>query len=136
LLKAIQVYITYEGRYGRVMLYHFRLMDHFTRKNPLSLPYYFHRSLTKMSHKVQAKPNKIKNTLFHFGLIKLIVLEELRRREKTWEHFIFWGGFEMETHLGNKKKRTKSKSLTPRSSSIRRKAITPLQVEEPTSSSK
>jgi hypothetical protein len=29
-LKAIQVYITCEGRYGRVMLYHFKLMNHFT----------------------------------------------------------------------------------------------------------
>jgi hypothetical protein len=42
----------------------------------------------------------------------------------------------METHLRNKKKRTKNKSLTPQRSSIRKKAITPLQVEEPTSSSK
>ena len=89
LLKAIQVYITREGRYDRAMLYHFKLMDHFTRKNPLNLPHYLHRSLTKMSHKVQNEPEKIRNTLFHYGLIKLIVLEELRRREKTWEHLLF-----------------------------------------------
>jgi hypothetical protein len=63
-------------------------------------------------------------------------LDELRRREKSWDNFLFWGGFEMETHLGNKRKRTKNKSLTPQSSSIRKKAINPLQVEEPTSSSK
>jgi hypothetical protein len=91
LLKAIQVYITCEGRYDRVMLYHFKLINHFTGKTPLNLPYYLHRSLTKMSHKVQAKPEKIRNTLFHYGLIKLIVLEELKRRERTWEHFLFWG---------------------------------------------
>jgi hypothetical protein len=87
-------------------------MDHFTGKNLLNLPYYFHTSLTKMSHEVQAKPYKIKNTLFHFGLITLIVLEKLRRREKTWENFVFWGGFEMESNPGNNKKRTKKKSLT------------------------
>lgn len=59
LLKAIQLYITCEGRYDRVMLYHFKLMDHFTGKVPLNFPYYFQISLTKMSHKVQVKPNQI-----------------------------------------------------------------------------
>jgi hypothetical protein len=83
LLKTIQVYITCEGRYDRVMLYHFKLMDHFTNKVPLNFPYYFHRSLIKMSHKVQDEPNKIQKTLFHFGLINMIIVEELRRREKT-----------------------------------------------------
>ena len=29
-LKAILVYITCEGRYNRVMIYHFKLMNHFT----------------------------------------------------------------------------------------------------------
>jgi hypothetical protein len=111
-------------------------MDHFTGKNPLNLPYYLHISLTKMSHKVQAEPDKIKNTLFHFGLIKLIVLEELRRRGKTWEHFLFWGGFELENHPENKKKTSKKKSLTPQNSSRRRRAITSMQAEEPISTSK
>ena len=30
LLKAILVYITCEGRYDRAMIYHFKLMNHFT----------------------------------------------------------------------------------------------------------
>ena len=30
LLKSILVYITCEGRYNRVMIYHFKLMNHFT----------------------------------------------------------------------------------------------------------
>jgi hypothetical protein len=83
LLKAIQLYITTEGRYDRAMLYHFKLMDHLTIKLPLNLPYYFHRSLTKMSHKVQTEPDHIQNTLFHFSLIKMIIVEELRKRERT-----------------------------------------------------
>jgi hypothetical protein len=41
LLKAIQLYITTEGRYNKAMLYHFKLMDHFTGKVSLNLPYYF-----------------------------------------------------------------------------------------------
>ena len=34
LLKAIVVYITCEGRYNRAMIYHFKLMNHFTGKIP------------------------------------------------------------------------------------------------------
>ena len=50
LLKAIPVYITCEGRYNRVMIYHFKLMNHFTGRSPLNLPFYLHKSLTKMAH--------------------------------------------------------------------------------------
>jgi hypothetical protein len=53
LLKSIQVYITCEGRYGRVMFYHFKLMNHFTGRCPLNLPFYLHRSLKKMTHQIQ-----------------------------------------------------------------------------------
>ena len=40
LLKAILVYITCEGRYNRVMIYHFKLMSHFTGRSPLNFPFY------------------------------------------------------------------------------------------------
>ena len=50
LLKAILVYITYEGRYNRVMIYPFKLMNHFVGRSPLNLPFYLHKSLTKMAH--------------------------------------------------------------------------------------
>ena len=54
LLKAILVYITCEDRYNRVMIYHFKLMNHFTGRSPLNLPFYLHKSLTKMAHQVKA----------------------------------------------------------------------------------
>ena len=54
LLKAILVYITCEGRYNRVMIYHFKLMNHFTGRIPLNLRFYLHKSLTKMAHQVKA----------------------------------------------------------------------------------
>jgi hypothetical protein len=83
LLKVIQVYITCEGRYGRVMLYHFRLINHFMGINPLNLLRYLHRSLTKMAQKFQAKPDKANNRLFHHGPFNLIMMGELQKREKT-----------------------------------------------------
>ena len=54
LLKAIVVYLTYEGRYNRAMIYHFKLMNHFTGKNPLNMLFYLHRSLGKMAYQVKA----------------------------------------------------------------------------------
>ena len=54
LLKSIVVYLTCEGRYNREMIYHFKLMNHFTVKNPLNLPFYLHNSLGKMAHQVKS----------------------------------------------------------------------------------
>ena len=80
LVKEILVYITCEGRYNRVMIYNFKLMNHFTRKSPLILPFYLYKILTKMAHQVRAKPTKIVGRLSYHGLIKLIVLKLLQRR--------------------------------------------------------
>jgi hypothetical protein len=130
LLKTIQVYITCEGRYSRVMIYHFKLMNHFTGRTPLNFPYYLHRSLTKMAYQVQAKPNQMQGRLFHHGLIKLIILEELQRRNKTWRFLLLWGEFLIEPEPKDKK------SSTPKSSKRKRRALSPAQVEDPGSSSK
>ena len=75
LLKAILVYITCEGRYNRVMIYHFKLMNHFTGRSPLNLPFYLHKSLTKMAHQVKSQPTKIASRLSHHGLINFIIQE-------------------------------------------------------------
>ena len=77
LLKEIMVYITCEGRYNRVMIDHSKLMNNFTGRSPLNLPFYFYKNLTKMAHQVRAKLTKIVGRLSHHGLIKIIVLELL-----------------------------------------------------------
>ena len=76
-MKAILVYITFEGIYNRVMIYHFKVMKNFTGRNPLNLPFYLTKILTKMAHQVRAEPTKIAGRLYHHGLIKLIVLQLL-----------------------------------------------------------
>ena len=77
-----------------------------------------------MCNGVQVEPDSIQNTLFHFGLIKMIIVEELKKKERTWEHFVFWEGFESQSQPDKGKKRPGKKSLTPRSSLKRRRAIT------------
>lgn len=58
LLKAIFVSITYEGRYNIVMFYHFKLLNHFIGREPINLPFFFHKTLTKMARHVKVKPTK------------------------------------------------------------------------------
>ena len=80
LLKEIFVYITCEGRYNRVMFYHFKLLNHFTGREPINLSFYFHKTLTKMARQVKAKPTKVASRLSHQGLITLLVKEDLQRK--------------------------------------------------------
>ena len=54
ILKEILVYITREGRYNKSMIYHFKIMNHFIGRIPLNLPFYLHKILTKMEHRVKA----------------------------------------------------------------------------------
>jgi hypothetical protein len=123
LFKGIQLYITSEGRYDKMMLYHFKLLDHFAGKTLLNLPLFFHKSLTKVCKKIRAEHLSVKSTLCHFGLIKLIILEELRQRGRTWQHFLFWEGFETQTRPMNEQKRVGKKKLNTQSSSRKRRTL-------------
>jgi hypothetical protein len=43
----------------------------------------------------------------------MIILEELRQKERTWQHFVFWEGFETQTQPKNEKKKAGKKQPTP-----------------------
>jgi hypothetical protein len=55
LFKGIQLYITLEGRYDKLMMYHFKLLDHFIGKTLLNLPFFLHKRLTKVCKKIRAQ---------------------------------------------------------------------------------
>jgi hypothetical protein len=74
LLMIIKQFITCEGRYGFVFLHHLRLLMIFMGYQ-LNMPYYLHRSLFKMSNKF--KRHQADSSLFHYGLIKLIIVHHL-----------------------------------------------------------
>ena len=79
--------------------YHFKLLLHFIEKISLDLPFYLFRSLGKMCDKVQLKKEACETSLFHNGLVKLIVLHELQKLNKKWSVFMFMSGFKNETGL-------------------------------------
>ena len=136
IIEPILVYITCEGRYNRVMIYHFKLMNHFTSRKPLKLPFYLHKSLTKMAHQVKAQPTKITARLSHHGLIQLIVQELLQRRNIAWAYFLFWNEFEIGLQPEDKGKSPSKKPTTPRGGKRKRRAITLVIVDQPSPTSK
>jgi hypothetical protein len=77
MLKIIQRYFSCEGRFNTLYHYHIRLLLHFTCKVQMDFPYYMLRSIGKMSDRVQAKSKDVDSSLFHSGLIRMLVSEEL-----------------------------------------------------------
>lgn len=84
LLKVIKRYFTCEGRFGRVYQYHFRFLMHFTGKSPLNLPFYLFRNIGMMVDKVQGKKSQVEPNIFHFYLTKLLVVEEVTKKNQSW----------------------------------------------------
>jgi len=54
----------------------------------MNTPFYMFRSKGKMFDSVQAKSKVVDTIVFHSGLIKMLVMEELKKRNLTWEQFI------------------------------------------------
>lgn len=59
----------------------------------MNVPFYLLKSLTKISKNVQTQREHVDTNMFHHGLIKSLVEAKLRKKGKTWDDFLFWGGF-------------------------------------------
>jgi len=97
----------------------------------MNLPYFLHRSLTKMANSVQVEPSNIEGRLSHHSLIKLLVCQLLQRRNKEWAYFLFWNDFQTELQPENKKKFS-----TPKSRKRNNRAISPIPDDQSTPTSK
>ena len=111
LLTCIQKYLTCEGRYNKVYSYHFKLLLHFTGKASIDIPFYLFRSLSKMCDKVQLKKDDCETSLFHHGLVKLLVLDGLQKIGRDWDSFIFMAGFQSKTGLTPQPVREREESV-------------------------
>ena len=92
-LEVIQNYITCDGRYDRVLKFHFKLLLHIHGTTQLNLPFYLFRSLQKMITKVQKHPAHTARSVYHQGLIKLLILTQLQKEERTWGSLLTELGF-------------------------------------------
>jgi hypothetical protein len=91
LLMIIKQFITCGGRYGFFLLHHLHLLMVFMGYQ-LNMPYYLHISLFKMSKKY--KRNQADSSLFHYGLVKIIVVHHLSLRGDCWSNFLARNDFE------------------------------------------
>jgi hypothetical protein len=133
LLKIIQRYFTCEGRFNTLYQYHIRLLLHFTGKVEMNIPYYMLRSMGKMSDIIQAKSKDVDSSLFHSGLIKMLVSQELGKKEISWDHFVVTSHFNLD--LAPTPQSKKASPLSPTSSTKagtgrKRKGRAPVQVAE------
>jgi hypothetical protein len=85
MLKIIQIYFTCEGRFNMLYQYHISLLLHFTGKDEMNVPFYLLRSMGNMSDRVQDKSKAMDTSVFHSGLIRMLVMEELKKRNIPWE---------------------------------------------------
>ena len=97
-LSIIQRYVTCEGRFATIYRYHLRFLLHITWTSKLSLPFYLLKSLSKMAMRVKNHPDHSSHNIFNHVLIKLLVLNELKKRNWAWLHFLFWSRFEVEKY--------------------------------------
>ena len=61
-----------------------------------------------MSNRVQVKSECNETSVFHQGLIKLLVLEELKRLNRDLTSFLFMSGYEVDAVTPNKVSKPKT----------------------------
>jgi len=89
LMKLIMKYFSYEGRFSCSYAYHIRLLMHYTQVGMMNIPYFMCRNIEKMTTLVQHKtPQQQFNNIYHFSLIKIVVIHQLGLQGITWEDFI------------------------------------------------
>ena len=89
ILRLIMHYFTCEGRFSLVYSYHIRLLMHFTRVRMMNIPVFFFQNIQRMVPILQRKtPAQQFTSLYHFGLIQLIVSHQLSQQGIPWEEFI------------------------------------------------
>ena len=111
-IKVLQSYITCEERYAFVFKYHFRFLQHLSSESKMNLPFFLLKSLQKMSSRIKEHQDHTRQSIFHHGLIKLIIKSVLQREGKTWEYFLFWSGFQnSQEGQSNRKQANKGQTL-------------------------
>jgi hypothetical protein len=94
ILAVVQKYITYEGRFSTIHYYHIRILMHLNGDKEMNLPFYLLKSLTKMAKRIQSHPQTALQSLFHQGLIKILVMYALSEVQVSWKQRLSSLGFE------------------------------------------
>jgi hypothetical protein len=80
LIASLQRFLTCEGRYAVTFIYHLRLLLHFEGGPKIDFPYFLLMSFNKMVRGVKSLSKTEKTSIYHQGLIKMLVLHEIRKQ--------------------------------------------------------
>ena len=80
-LVIITKLITCEGRFSTLKACHFFLLAHFEFGKLLNFPFYFWKSLGKMASQVRKNLENLTHSLYHHGIIKILILVELKKKD-------------------------------------------------------
>jgi hypothetical protein len=61
----------------------------------MNLPFYLFISIGKMAYRVQAKSKDVDKSFFQSGLIRMLVMEELKKRNIASENFISYAHLQL-----------------------------------------
>ena len=86
-------FITCEGRFGTLYVYHTRLMIRFLDEE-INLPFFLLHSLKRMGSNVQKRVQFLETTLYHHSLIKILIEHHLRKVGDNWDEFLVMNHFE------------------------------------------
>ena len=87
-LIVLHKYLTCEGCYNITFTYHILILQHFVLGKELNFPYFLLKSLRKMCRGVQKSTSNPKSNVFHHGLIKVLIVAELKSHWDTWDFFL------------------------------------------------
>ena len=87
-LYVLQKYLTCKGRYVTTLNYHIHLLMHFEAELEINFPYFLCKSLGKMLRRVQKHSGNLYNRLYHHGLVKILIEDELHLRKDGWVNFV------------------------------------------------
>jgi len=114
LLLLVQKFFTCEGRFGVLYVYHGKIMLQFQGEHDINLPYFLFQSLRKMCSMAQRNPRNIEAYLCHHSLVKLLIEEQLKEKQDTWEKFLVRNHFEEpgESSIPRKSRRKRKESIS------------------------
>lgn len=119
LLLLVQKFITCEGRFGTMYMYHARIMMNFMEGHALNLPYFLLGSLRKMSSTIQKHVGHVEPHLYHHGFIRILIEDQLKNNKDTWENFLIRNHFQEVTEASTsnspkiqKRSRRKERNVT------------------------
>ena len=80
-------YISCDGRFSHLHYYHLRILLAL-KGFKLNIPFYLLKSLKKMAHSIQTTIGNPDRSLFHHGLIKILIQHQLSMSCKCWDEFL------------------------------------------------